>query len=77
MSATHCKRGHERTPENTYKDGTCRTCKNEKNRSYRAALNTLPQPTPAEQARIDHNRRGRDNYIERRRQRLAQQEKAA
>ncbi len=36
-----CKRGHPRTPENTYvySDGgrRCKTCKDERNRDYRAA----------------------------------------
>ena len=31
-----CKRGHERTPENTKKDGSCKTCAIEYQREWRA-----------------------------------------
>ena len=75
---THCPKGHERTPENVGKDRTCRICKiasaTEANRRKRAAQRT---PTPDEQARIDHNTRGRDNYLARRRRRLARLNRAA
>ena len=31
---THCVRGHERTPQNMYKDGRCKQCKHHRNRVY-------------------------------------------
>jgi hypothetical protein len=44
---THCKHGHEFTPENTYhvKDGSrsCRTCSREQTRARRAALRYAAQ----------------------------------
>lgn len=49
---THCKRGHEFTPENTYKLGSrrgCRTCKTAWRRGYdrmlRKKKKDLPEPT--------------------------------
>ena len=35
---THCKRGHERTPENTYKDGRCRVCHRMRERVRQGAV---------------------------------------
>jgi hypothetical protein len=44
---THCKRGHERTPENRYKSGKCKTCHRIRNRragsSPRVTLNLIGQ----------------------------------
>lgn len=31
---THCKRGHERTPENVHKNGTCKLCQKERLAQY-------------------------------------------
>jgi HNH endonuclease len=45
---THCKHGHEFTPENTYHDGKkryCRTCVRERDRRRRAIKGDSPEPS--------------------------------
>jgi hypothetical protein len=45
VGATHCKHGHEYTPENTYQrtDGArvCRSCQRESNRRYAASTKAV------------------------------------
>lgn len=72
---TYCKRGHERTPENVTRDRACRTCRSAAEAAKRAR--TYTPKTPADAARHACNVRGVIHYIERRRQRLARQERSA
>lgn len=64
--ATHCKHGHEFTPENTYMDKgkrQCRECQRRRGAEYRArkrARHSAPQGAPADvrgELR-DHNEKG-------------------
>jgi hypothetical protein len=76
MTAPLCKRGHERTPENTISQGRCRLCRNERQRAYaqRRREHAATYLTRAEQIaaiRLETNTRGRDNYIARRQARIA------